>query len=61
MENCFGIIGGMETMATEHFVYTVNRVIATHRDQDYLTQVALNDTQIHDCISYILEHNCVNP
>lgn len=37
MENCFGIIGGMETMATERFVYTVNRVIATHRDQDYLT------------------------
>ncbi|KLD59348.1 hypothetical protein WP50_19155, partial [Lactiplantibacillus plantarum] len=33
MKNCFGIIGGMGTMATEDFVHTVNRLTVTHRDQ----------------------------
>ncbi|ALO03977.1 amino acid racemase [Lactiplantibacillus paraplantarum] len=61
MENCFGIIGGMGTMATEDFVHTVNRLTVTHRDQDYLNYVVLNDAQIPDRTAYILDHNCTNP
>ncbi len=61
MKNCFGIIGGMGTMATEDFVHTVNRLTVTHRDQDYLNYVILNDAEIPDRTAYILDHNCANP
>ncbi len=48
-------------MATEDFVHTVNRLTVTHRDQDYLNYVILNDAEIPDRTAYILDHNCANP
>ncbi len=47
-------------MATEDFVHTVNRLTVTHRDQDYLNYVILNDAEIPDRTAYILDHNCAN-
>ena len=60
MKHFFSIIGGMGTIATESYVRLINHRVKIARDQDYLNYILVNDAQVPDRTSYIMDHSKPN-
>lgn len=60
MKHFFSIIGGMGTIATESYVRLINHRVKIAKDQDYLNYILVNDAEVPDRTSYIIDHTKPN-
>lgn len=60
MKHFFSIIGGMGTIATESYVRLINHRVKIEKDQDYLNYILVNDAEVPDRTSYIMDHSKPN-
>lgn len=60
MKHFFSIIGGMGTIATESYVRLINHRVKIEKDQDYLNYILVNDAEVPDRTSYIMNHSKPN-
>lgn len=61
MKKFFTILGGMGTIASEHFVYRLNRQTNASCDQEYLNYLLVNHATIPDRTAYLLDQTKQNP
>lgn len=61
MQKFFTILGGMGTIASEHFVHRLNLRTNARRDQEYLNYLLVNHATIPDRTDYLLDSTKSNP
>lgn len=61
MENFFGIVGGMGTIASTQFLNEMNCLYRPETDQQFLNYVVWNNASTPDRTSHILDHTNESP
>lgn len=61
MKDFFVVLGGMGTLATEHFIHQLNAQTPIQIEQDYLNYTVVNHASIPDRTAFLLDPTAENP